>query len=153
MEYLIFDCANNELYSRCLHIVTLGACAEVEVPTLSKRWQHHMAEISGGAILPEGAIIPHSPLHTQGLFDKVAGGVVNSTIARAAACGIHKSTGSGQLNELGRGWSKSFMEHTGFVMLQRIVYEDGKEIAPKFGGAKGKLRYLQQWRRTAFQLS
>ena len=66
MEYLIFDCANNELYSRCLHIVTVCACAEVEVPTLSQRWQHPMAEISGGAILPEGAIIPHSPLHGIG---------------------------------------------------------------------------------------
>ena len=63
MEYLIFDCANNELYSRCLHIVTVCACAEVEVPTLSKRWQHPMAEISGGAILPEGGIIPHFPLY------------------------------------------------------------------------------------------
>ena len=29
---------------------------------LSKRWQHHMTDISGGAILPEGAIIPRSPL-------------------------------------------------------------------------------------------
>ena len=49
-EYLIFDCANNEIYSRCLHIVTVCACAEVEVSTLSNRWQHHMADISGGAI-------------------------------------------------------------------------------------------------------
>ena len=36
-------------------------------------------------------------------FDKVAGGVVNSAIALAAARGIQKSTGSGQLNALGRG--------------------------------------------------
>ena len=62
MEYLIFDCADNELYSHCLHIVTVCACAEVEVHTLLKRWQHPMAEISSGAILPEGAILPHSPL-------------------------------------------------------------------------------------------
>ena len=31
---------------------------------------------------------------------------------------MQKSTGSGQLNELGRGWSKSFMEHTDFVMTK-----------------------------------
>ena len=52
------------------------------------------------------------------VFDKVAGGVVNSAIGLAAARGIQKSTGSGQLNELGRGWSKSFMEHMGFVMAK-----------------------------------
>ena len=50
------------------------------------------------------------------VFDKVAGGVVNSAIALVAARGIPKATGSGQLHELGRGWSKSFMEHMGFVM-------------------------------------
>ena len=31
-------------------------------------------------------------------FDTVAGGVVNSAIALADARGIHKATGSGQLN-------------------------------------------------------
>ena len=35
-------------------------------------------------------------------------------------------------------------------VLVGLVYEDGNEVAPKFGGAKGKLRYLQRWRRTAF---
>ena len=96
-----------------------------------------------------GAVV-HQQLQTWGLFDKVAGGVVNSAIALAAARVIQKS-GSGQLNEFGRGWSKSFIEHMGFMMT-KIVYEYGKEVAPKFGGAKGKLRYLQRWRRTAFQL-
>ena len=48
--------------------------------------------------------------------DKVAGGVVNSVIALADERGIQKATGRGQLNELGRGWSKSFMEHMGFEM-------------------------------------
>ena len=50
--------------------------------------------------------------------DKVAGGVVNSVIVLAAARGIQNATGSGHLNELGRGWSKSFMEHMGFVMTK-----------------------------------
>ena len=42
--------------------------------------------------------------------------------------------------------------YTWALWWQRIVYENGEEVAPKFGGAKGKLRYLQRWRRTAFQL-
>ena len=50
--------------------------------------------------------------------DKVAGGVVNSVIALSPARGIQKATGSGQLSELGRGWSKSFMEHMDFVMTK-----------------------------------
>ena len=62
-----------------------------------------------------GAVV-HQQVQTKGLFDKVAGGDVNSAIALAAARGIHKSTASGQLNEIGRGWSKSFMEHMGFVV-------------------------------------
>ena len=41
---------------------------------------------------------------------------VNSVIALADARGIQKATGSGQLNELGRGWSKMLMERMGFVM-------------------------------------
>ena len=32
------------------------------------------------------------------------------------ARGIQKATGIGHLHELGRGWSKSLMERTGFVM-------------------------------------
>ena len=60
---MIFDCADNELYIHCLHSVIACACAEVEVPIfVKKKWQHHMTDISGGGILPEGAIIPHSPL-------------------------------------------------------------------------------------------
>ena len=55
------------------------------------------------------------------VFDKVDGGVVNSSIALAAARGIQKSTDSGKLNELGRSWSKSFMEHVGFVMTKDTV--------------------------------
>ena len=37
---------------------------------------------------------------------------------RADACGIQKATGSGQLNNLGRGWSKSVMERMGFVVTK-----------------------------------
>ena len=44
-----------------------------------------------------------------------------SIIALAAARGIQKSTGSGQLNELGRGWSKSFMEHISFAMTKNSL--------------------------------
>ena len=62
-----------------------------------------------------------SPRHScssagTNVFDKVAGGVVNSAIVLAAARGIQKSTANRQLNELGRGWSKSVMEHMGFVV-------------------------------------
>ena len=49
---------------------------------------------------------------------KVAGGVVNSAIALTDAGGIQKATGSGQLNELGRGWSKSSMERIDFVLTK-----------------------------------
>ena len=52
------------------------------------------------------------------MFDKVVGGVVTSAIALADARGIQKATGNGQLNELGRGWSKSSTEHMGFVMTK-----------------------------------
>ena len=84
------------------------------------------------------------------IFDQIAGGVVNSAIALAAARGIQKSTGSGQLmNSEEAGQSRSW--NTWALWWQRIVYEDGKEVATKFGGAKGKLRYLKGWRRTAFQ--
>ena len=34
------------------------------------------------------------------------------------ARGTQKATGSGQLNVLGRGWSKSLMERMGFVMTK-----------------------------------
>ena len=43
--------------------------------------------------------------------ENVARGVVNIAIALATTRDIQKATGSGQLNELGRGWSKSSMEH------------------------------------------
>ena len=61
------DCANNELYSYCLHIVTVCACAEVEVHTLSKRWQHPMAEIPGGGHITRGDhFAPLSPMLDSG---------------------------------------------------------------------------------------
>ena len=59
-----------------------------------------------------------------------AGGVVNSAIAVAAARGIQKATGSGQLNELGRGWAKSFMTRMGFVM--RKATNTAKKLPPNF---------------------
>ena len=76
------------------------------------------------------------------VFDKVAGGVVNSAIALAAARGIQKAMGSGQLNEFGRGWSKSFMERNGFVMRKAMKtakklssnVEELKESYDIFGG-------------------
>ena len=46
-----------------------------------------------------------------------------------AAHGIHNATGSGQLNELGRGWSKSFMESMGFVM--RNAMKTAKKLSSK----------------------
>ena len=52
------------------------------------------------------------------MFDTVVGGVVTSAIALADARGIQKATGNGQLNELGRGWSKSSTEHMGFVVTK-----------------------------------
>ena len=57
-------------------------------------------------------------------------GVVNSVIAVAAARDIQKATGSGQLNELGRGWAKSFMERMGFVM--RKATKTSKKLPPNF---------------------
>ena len=59
---------------------------------------------------------------------------VLSTIALAAARGIQKATGSGQLHQLGRGWSKSFMEHMGFVM--RKSTEIAKKLSPHFDELK-----------------
>ena len=63
------------------------------------------------------------------MFDKVAGGV-NSAIALADARGIQKATGSGQLNELGRGWSKSFMERMGFGMTKDT--KTAKKLPPNW---------------------
>ena len=68
------------------------------------------------------------PVGPTTVFAKVAGGVVNSVIALAAARGIQKATGSGQLHELGRSWSKSFMECMGFVM--RKATKTAKKLPP-----------------------
>ena len=38
--------------------------------------------------------------------------------AGTVARGIQKATGRGQLNNLGRGWSKSVMERMGFVVTK-----------------------------------
>ena len=46
----------------------------------------------------------------------------------AAARGIQKTTGSGELHELGRGWSKSFMERMGFVT--RKAKKTAKKLPP-----------------------
>ena len=41
---------------------------------------------------------------------------------------IQKATASGQLNEHGRGWSRSFMEHMGYVMTKAT--KTAKELPP-----------------------
>ena len=63
-------------------------------------------------------------------MDKVTGGVVNSAIALADARGIQTATGSGQLNELGRGWSKSSMERMGFVMTKDTKTAKNSKMLP-----------------------
>ena len=50
-------------------------------------------------------------------------------MALAGACDIQKAKGSGQLHELGRGWSKSFMEHMCFVM--RKATKTDKKLPPR----------------------
>ena len=57
-------------------------------------------------------------------------GVVNSATTLAAARGIQKATGSGQLHYLGRGWSKSVMERMGFIM--RKATRTAKKMPPHF---------------------
>ena len=55
-----------------------------------------------------------------------ASGVVNSVNALAAASGTQKATGSGQLREIGRGWSNVFVERKGFVVRK----ENAKKLPP-----------------------
>ncbi len=62
-------------------------------------------------------------------MDKVAGIVVNSAFALAAARIVQKATdGCGQLHDLGRGWAKSLMQSIVFVM--RMATNTAKELPP-----------------------
>ena len=64
MEYVIFDCANNEVYSHCLHSLTTCACAELEVPihTCQKDGSAIWLKFQEGPHYLGGGILPHSPL-------------------------------------------------------------------------------------------
>ena len=73
-----------------------------------------------------GAVVDQQ---VQTYLTKLPGGVLNSAIALAAARGIQKDTGGGQLHELGRGWAKSFMQRMGFVI--RKATKTGKKLPPK----------------------
>ena len=82
------------------------------------------------------------------IFISPLGGVVNSAIALADARGIHKATGSGQLNGLGRGWSKSFMERMGFVMTNdtkpaKMLPPNSEELKESYDIFKFAGRYFR----------
>ena len=101
------------------------------------RWSCHSVRASPPwtTCSPIGAVV-HQRVQAYGLFDKFAGGVVNSAIALAIARGIQKATGSGQVNELGRGWSKSFMERMGTMgkdtQMAKMFPPNSEELKESF---------------------
>ena len=110
LRSLLFD-ASKTIFSCC-------SPTGVQVAQL----EHHRP---GRPVLLGAVVARHLQTYNLTKF-RDASGVVNSVKALAAASGIQKATESGQLHDIGRGWSNAFMERNGFVVRK----ENANKLPP-----------------------